>query len=353
MTHLRFQLIALLAWLAPSLVSAETALVVPPSGDAALKKEQAEAQQVLIRALESQAVRVLRPEDANASLGGAAKECSNIDCVQPLLRASGADVAAAVAVWGAGGSSNQPNLVYVTLVDRRGDRYPAKTRVERGDLAATIKQALLEARALQLLGPGPWLRVRAEPSGAQVLVDDKTAGTAPLRMQIQPGRHRLELRLDGYRPHAQTVDVPPTDARQIEVEVKLTARDELAAPAPGEPAEAKAAVDRETETGRLPHRGPAIVGPIVLASAGGALIVYDIAAHLVAIGQGSCLRRESDGACTKKNETNIAPTVVYAAAGAAAVGGAILWYVLTDKDDSADRLQVSAGVGALSVSGSF
>jgi hypothetical protein len=265
-------------------------------------------------------------------------------------------VAAAVAIWGSG-TPKVPTMVYVTLIDRRGERYPAKIDVEAGDLAATIKQALLEARALQLLGPGPWLRVRAKPEGAEVMLDDKAIGTAPLRAPIQPGRHRLEVRFEGYRPHVQTVDIPPTDARQFDVDADLTQRTDSGVTPPEQHAVSRAdtqAIDATSDANQAPRSKRAIVGPLVLGGVGAVLVIYDVSVHLAAVAAGSCQHREPTGTCTEKKHVNVAPTIIFGAVGVGAIVGAVLWYVLSDNEPPASaRLQLSPGLGSVALTGHF
>lgn len=343
----------LLTLLTPLRALAETALLLPPSGDDALKPQQQEAQRVLTSALEAQAVRIVTQAEVSERLGGSVKECRNVDCAQPLLLSSDADVAAAVAIWGSG-TPRVPTTVFVTLVDRRGDRFPAKTQIEDKSLASTIKQALLEARALQLLGPGPWLRVRSEPEGARVTIDGNVMGTAPVRAPIQPGRHRLELRFEGYRLHAQTVDIPPSDARQIDVDVELSRReDEEGQVADASSTAAGASEDARQNAGPAPHTRP-IVGPLLLGGAGAALLIYDLTAHFVALADGSCLHRQPSGTCTEQHKVNVAPTVVFGVAGAGAIVGAVLWYVLGDRPDrEQSSAHLASGLDGLSLRGHF
>jgi hypothetical protein len=309
---------------------------------------------VLTSALEAQAVRIVTQAEASERIGGSAKECRNVDCAQPLLLATDADVAAAVAIWGSG-TPRVPTTVYVTLVDRRGDRFPAKTQIEDKSLASTIKQALLEARALQLLGPGPWLCVRSDPEGARVTLDGKVMGTAPVRAPIQPGRHRLELRFEGYRLHAQTVDIPPSDARQIDVDVELSRHEDEGEEQSEGSSEVGVAASKDRPDGSVPaHHARPIVGPLLLGGAGAALLIYDVTAHFVALADGSCLHRQPNGTCTEQHKVNVAPTVVFGVAGAGAIVGAVLWYVLGDRSDSDESsAHIAAGLDGLSLRAHF
>lgn len=52
-----------------------------------------------------------------------------------------------------------------------------------------------------------WYAVlRSEPSGAMAFVDDKEAGTTPLAVELEAGRHRLLLKKDGYEDLQRLID---------------------------------------------------------------------------------------------------------------------------------------------------
>jgi hypothetical protein len=325
----------------PATASAETVVLLPPRGDDALASARRDAQQVLAQALAAQSVRTItHTEAAKQATDTTAAECASLDCAPVLLRASGADAAAALAVWGAG-QPPTPNAVYVTLIDRRGDRYPGKALVEDADLAAATKQALLDARALQLLGPGPWLRVRANPEGSQIMLDGKLAGSAPYRAPITSGHHTLEVRFEGRRPHVQSVDVPPNAARQIEIEVDLAVQSDVSA--------AATAANVAAGEGHERRGTGSIVGPIILGGAGLALVAYDV----IALASSGCERREPTGACTKKSQINAAPAAIFGAVGVGAIAGAAVWYLLGQPDAPTERVALSAGPGTIDLRGTF
>ncbi len=332
--------------LGPATVRAETAVLLPHRGDDGLVEQRQQAQQVLSQTLAAQGIRVLSVTEAASQIsgGGAAAECTTLDCAPALLQASGADSAAVLALW-ATGSPPVPGTVFVTLVDRRGDRYPGKATIDHGDFAAATKQALLDARALQLLGPGPWLRVHAKPDGAQVVLNGKLVGTTPYRAAVASGRYTLEVRAKGSRSYAQTVDVPPNEARQVEVDVALKPRaGEAAAAGPVGPD----AFDLDADTGAEPSRP--VVGPLILGGMGVAALTYDV----VALAGSGCDHREPSGACTKKTEINAAPAAIFGVVGVGAIAGAALWYLLGEQEPAGEaRVSLAPGPGSLNLKGSF
>lgn len=48
--------------------------------------------------------------------------------------------------------------------------------------------------------------LRSVPSGATALVDDEEIGTTPLAMELEPGRHRLRLKKEGYEDLQRLID---------------------------------------------------------------------------------------------------------------------------------------------------
>jgi hypothetical protein len=126
-------------------------------------------------------------------------------------------LAVAIAVW-QGEDGPQAN---VTLIDSLGRKYPGYAIIVGDDAIAAGRAALLEARGLQLLGPGPWIHVRGAPVGASVILDGKPVGVLPYRGSISPGDHELEVRADGYSAKRQPIVIPlePTTTARIELEL--------------------------------------------------------------------------------------------------------------------------------------
>ena len=72
-----------------------------------------------------------------------------------------------------------------------------------------------------------YITVKSEPSGAEVYIDNKKAGTTPyLAMRISRGKHRVEVRKRGYEPYAEVVTINIDETTRIE-DVKLEASNEV------------------------------------------------------------------------------------------------------------------------------
>jgi len=206
------------SWSFRSSARAETAAVLPHAGDTRLEPARNVAHRAVVEALREQgfAVRTLtpRPTKDPAELQS---DCSQVTCAPAMLTAHAIDLAVAIAVW-SGEDGPQTN---VTLIDALGRKYPGYAIIVGDDAAVAARAALLEARSLHLLGPGPWIHVRGAPAGATVILDDKTVGVLPYRGALSPGDHELELRAEGYASKRQPIVIPlePTTTARIEVEL--------------------------------------------------------------------------------------------------------------------------------------
>lgn len=211
-------LIACLCFGSSTIARAESAAVLPHAGDTRLETARAAAHRAVIEALREQglAVRALTPK-ATKNPAELHSDCAQVTCAPSVLAAHGIDLAVAIAVWN-GEDGPQTN---VTLIDALGRKYPGYAIVVSDDAAAAGRAALLEARSLHLLGPGPWIHVRGAPVGAAVMLDDRAVGILPYRGAISPGDHQLEVRADGYGAKRQPIVIPlePTTTARIELEL--------------------------------------------------------------------------------------------------------------------------------------
>jgi hypothetical protein len=332
----------MLAWALsalPAWAQAQSVVLLPPGGDPALAREAEFAHGSVGRALEAQGMRMISQRAAAERAGDDAKECVALKCSVPLLNAVGADLAALVAVR-ASNDAVSTHVVWVTLMDTRERRYAGHARIELGEIGAAARAALADARAFYALGEGPFVRIVSTPEAAEVWIDGALAGETPYRGALASGRHTVELRSHGYRPHVQTLDMPPSMDLPLEVEVTLAAR---VAPPP-------AAIDTEDiELGAeatsaepvTPESSRPIVGPLLLVVAGAAVVAYDV----VLIAGTGCDRREASGACTQEAEVDEAVAIGLAAGGGAAILGGVLWFLL-----GADEPEPTAPRAALRVS---
>lgn len=215
-----------------------SAVLLPARGDDRLPTQREAAQRALSEALGAQGYTVVSHADALARLPAGGSACGAVDCAPNMLRALSLNLAAACAVWL---SPDAPEgTVFVTLVDDAGARYPGAHAVQGGDLALATRAALADARGLQMLGPGPWVRIHGSPSGAQVFIDNQLAGTLPYRSAMTAGRYELKVKAPGHLSEVQDLDMPLNDGRVVDVEINLD---------PGQDPVEVAAVPASADTG--------------------------------------------------------------------------------------------------------
>jgi formylglycine-generating enzyme required for sulfatase activity len=70
----------------------------------------------------------------------------------------------------------------------------------------------LEAKLVPAWAP---VSVATEPAGATVLVDGKPAGTTPVKLELDAGTHRIELRHAGFKPWVTDVQVVANEPQQL------------------------------------------------------------------------------------------------------------------------------------------
>lgn len=329
----------------PSTLWAQAVVLLPPRGDAQLAQAQAQAHRVLANALSSQGLRVVPHAEAQARMPEG-PPCMTSDCAPGLVAAASADFAAVLAVWA--GADGGPGVVFVTLVDPEGARFPGQSKVGAGDLQAATSAALLDARGLQLLGPGPWLRVSGEPDGARVFIDGSYVGAVPYRATVKPGKHAVKVTAEGYTPLEREIDVPANRSRQVEIGLSLEVlAGDTSQPLAGGAAD-PAAVGYD-DGGAGAEGDAAVLGPVLLGAAGLGLSLY---ATIDMAGAGSCADEDSQGVCLREHRSQGAGGI-YLGVGIGAMAGALLWFILSGDDEQSAALRLQVGPGALGASGNF
>jgi len=115
---------------------------------------------------------------------------------------------------------------------RKGEAHRAKSGIAAGwsAVARAAASALLvavlvglaactAAPAPALPDPGPngvELTIKSAPDGASIVIDGIAAGTAPLKVKLRPGPHRMRASLTGYYPGPDTrVQVGATEPPEV------------------------------------------------------------------------------------------------------------------------------------------
>jgi hypothetical protein len=339
LVHLRGigALLALVLLLSAGRAEAEVVLLMPADGDQGLGAHAITAHAAVARALEAQGVELLSYAAARERAGGGElAECRKLTCSAELCKKAGAELVMLIAVRArkAEGKS-QPREVQIALVEPGDARYFGRALVKQGDYSEAAREALLDARAYQLLGPGPHVRVESTPPGADVAIDDSLVGETPYRAAIAPGKHTVEIRRQGYKTQAQMIDIPRGAQQPTRIDVVLEAR----APAASNE-EIEADIDAATTAPPRQSSRP-IAGPLILGGIGAGLITYD----LISIAGTGC-EREDNGSCTKPSEVDVPLALAFGGAGVAALTAGILWFALGGGDGD-DEPGMSAHISPL------
>src|SRR3989449_4266034 len=103
-----------------------------------------------------------------------------------------------------------------------------RANTRRWALYAAVPVALGVAAVSYVIGqrepiPGKVIVTPTPPVAADLIIDGRPSGQLPPFVHtLSPGAHRIELRADGYKPFAATVQVAPGGA-PIELDAKLEA----------------------------------------------------------------------------------------------------------------------------------
>ena len=322
-----------------SIARADSALLLPAAGDPELLALRESAQRGLDAALREAGLDVRAPaKGAARGRGTAAVECEQIDCAPALLGQLHADIAVGLAVW----RGERDAEVNVTIVDASGTRYPGRA-LAGADAGNAARVAMLEAQALRLLGPGPWVSVAGEPAGASVWIDGRYVGALPYRAGVTPGDHRLEVRAEGRAAKAVDLRVPLEPTSIEAVDVKLEATAVPAAPLVQEPAAAaepaaRPLADAAPITKASPSAWNFVLGGALIV-AGGVIIVADPVR--AAVRDGRC----ADPECKRVYRFGTRSALELAAGVALAGAGVtlLIWQPLRMSAKVApDRAQVAA-----------
>lgn len=100
-----------------------------------------------------------------------------------------------------------PGQYEVVVAAPRHLPYSAAVDIEGGDRLQTLVARPVPAWAS--------VTVTTEPAGAEVFVDGQSRGTAPARLELDAGSHRVELRQAGFKPWVTDVQVVANEPQEI------------------------------------------------------------------------------------------------------------------------------------------
>jgi hypothetical protein len=173
----------------------------------------------------------------------------DVSCLQKMEGVLGADAVIFVSLEAAG--KKKPKELTVTLVQFKPTRLARRASEPFADAASASLDLGIIAR--DLLGPtlAGGLTVETQPPGARVAVDGRSAGITPLTLEgVTPGQHQVELKLDGYQPHAVNVKIRPGVREAVLADLEPTAPPATAVTSPIPAVAASVPKDKLVE----PHR---------------------------------------------------------------------------------------------------
>lgn len=305
------------------------------------------ASAALAEALRMQGLSVVTYEQGKGAVS-AAQGCDDA-CGARLLRLVSADFSAIVRVVSSPSSGRSRAIV--KMFDAAGHRYEGSADIRDGDVRDATTRAVLDVRAYQLLGPGPWLRIEGTPEGATVLIDGESAGTLPYRAPISPGKHDVVVREAGYVRAHQAIEVPNDDSRHVDLRIALEPAQLAASSVAAQSVEGSAAAaPSEATTDSTWLAAPVAMGVLGVGLA--AVLTVRIAS-----GVDDCVDPDMSMRCTESRSVRPAPTIIGYTLSAALLGGAITWIALGLSHDSepseSPPLAAGIGVGQVSLRGSF
>jgi len=171
------------------------------------------------------------------------------------------------------------------------------------------------------------VRITGAPDGALITIDDQDWGRAPRpdTIRLEPGSHRVRIKLDGYSDFTAVVSVPA--GQEVEVAVEMS---EATAPVAG-PAGA-------TES----SSGGSIL-PYVVIGAGGALFVGGLLIGTAAVGQAKdAPSKDSTEADDARSLAAVADLTMVVGLVGAGVG--VVLMLLDGGSDSSERVAGSVRV---------
>lgn len=216
----------------------EVAVMVPPRTEAGIGRGMGErAVGVVARALRADGYSVIEPaqavaiaESVQAEAGKERPEdsdldqCTTADCAiwyRAVLNAALAVQMTLFTKVGPAARSNVLDTVTLVILQRANVQFSGSATVRDGDLETAVLTAYRAAREKQIKGVGPWLTVRGEPAGAQVLLDGEMWGALPHKDSVSAGIHAVLVQKTGYTKTHESVRVGEKSDAETVVEVRL------------------------------------------------------------------------------------------------------------------------------------
>jgi hypothetical protein len=178
------------------------------------------------------------------------------------------------------------------------------SRIEDGDPVRETAIARLASMKERLRRTG--IRVTGAPEGAEILVDDESWGLAPRpdAILVEPGPHKVELRLEGHKEFRAQVLVPAGETVEVAVEMAQEGESRM---------------------------------PLILVSSGGGLVIAAVVVGAMGLAKAKDSPYSSGGAADTARRMAISADVLGAVGGAALIGGGVWWLVQRKSRAKADE----------------
>ena len=125
-------------------------------------------------------------------------------------------------------------------------RSPQASNLAEVQAKVTALAGALAQRGLQQIS------VLSEPAGATVLIDDQNVGVTPLTRDLPPGKHRLLVRLGGYKDQTAELELQPQVPKDVSLQLEAAPR-ATAVPAGALRADSGARADQGPQFGVVPY----------------------------------------------------------------------------------------------------
>jgi hypothetical protein len=161
-----------------------------------------------------------------ASAAPGASECRSPDCFQRVASALKVDYLVAFEVE----VDDRDFITKISVIDGESGELLLTEKetcemcgvAEVGEVIAAGAAALTEKVDSLLTGP-PVLVVETLPPGATVWIDGTRVGTTPLRKEVEPGIHRVQVARKGFEPRRVALNATRGVEETLEFELESTA----------------------------------------------------------------------------------------------------------------------------------
>ncbi len=301
---------------------------------------RARAAEAVSKGLSAEGVAVASWDSVQSRLPRELHRCEADPCAGEIAKRLSVDFTVGVSIW-ADDSHATPRTVGVSLVGQDSLPYAGEADVRGGDVATAARKALVIARAKQEIGPGPWLKVTGKAYGAEVFVDGLRVGVIPFHQRIASGSHLV------------TVKTPTTVLVQRHIHVPADAQHaeliELGGDGVAETGSTRATPRPSADAGPRRSSERSLLGPAILGGVGAAAVIVGA----ISLSGPNCDLRGASGVCLRGNESRPAVDVPFIVGGGLAIGGALLWYVLSGTPAKQRAHEVSVGPNAVHYTSHF